>query len=115
MREKVVHVSRVEPKPVTEGGARGTRIRWLISKEDGAPNFSMRYFEIEPGGHTPRHSHPWEHEIFILEGEGLVEIGDREYEVGPGTAVFIPPDVFHSITNTGTGILKLLCLIPHVG
>jgi quercetin dioxygenase-like cupin family protein len=48
------------------------RIRKLITKHIGANNFVMRLFEIEPEGNTPLHTHPWEHEVFILEGEGAV-------------------------------------------
>jgi quercetin dioxygenase-like cupin family protein len=41
----------------------------VIGKQDGAQNFSMRVFEIAPGGHTPKHAHPWEHEMFIMRGK----------------------------------------------
>lgn len=57
-----------EPK---EEGAKNMRIRWLITKKDGAENFAMRLFEVEPNGYTPWHQHDWEHEVFILEGEGI--------------------------------------------
>jgi quercetin dioxygenase-like cupin family protein len=38
----------------------------------GAPNFVMRLFEIDPDGYSPFHTHAWEHEVFVLEGEGTV-------------------------------------------
>jgi quercetin dioxygenase-like cupin family protein len=44
----------------------------LITKEMGAPNFVMRLFEIDPDGYSPFHTHAWEHEVFVLEGEGTV-------------------------------------------
>jgi quercetin dioxygenase-like cupin family protein len=110
---KIIHYTEVQASEVREVGASGAKIRWLISKDDGAPNFSMRLFEIEPGGRTPLHSHPWEHEIFILEGRCKVIIGESEYLVGPGYAVYIPPNMRHTLINTGEGSLKLLCLIPH--
>jgi len=111
---KVVKVKDVKPEPVTEGGAKGVTVRWLISEKDGAPNFSMRYFEVEPGGKTPEHSHPWEHEMFILEGEGEVVIGNEKYRLAPFTAVYVPPNELHYVVNTSKDqVLKLLCLIPH--
>lgn len=58
-------------------GAEGVKIRVIISKEDGAPNCVMRRFTIEPGGHTPYHTHNWEHEIYVLSGEGEARQGDR--------------------------------------
>jgi len=67
---KAVHYTEVPAEDVKEDDASGVKIRWLISRRDGAENFAMRCFEIEPGGHTPRHSHDWEHEVFILKGGG---------------------------------------------
>jgi len=110
---KVVYPHEVEAAEVKEEGAEKAWIRWLISKEDGAPNFSMRFFEIEPGGRTPLHEHPWEHEVFILSGEGKVILGDEEKIVGPQAAIYIPPNLRHSFINVGREKLSLLCLIPH--
>jgi quercetin dioxygenase-like cupin family protein len=53
--------------------AEGVRIRKLISEKDGAKNFYMRVFEVDQGTQPPPpHSHPWEHEIYVLEGQGVV-------------------------------------------
>ena len=109
---RVVHFSDVERSRVEESGSKGTWVRWLISWEHGAPNFAMRMFEVEPGGNTPLHSHGWEHEIFILEGEAKIICGDEEHEAREGYAILIPPNVKHSIVNTGDRMLRLLCLIP---
>jgi len=110
---KAVHFSRVKTDEVTECGAEGTKIRWLITKDDGAEHFAMRLFEMAPGGHSPNHSHKWEHEVFILEGECLVICGGERKKVGPGYAVLIPSNVMHNFRNEGSGVLKFLCLIPH--
>ncbi|MGD0022688.1 MAG: hypothetical protein ABSC54_10345 [Smithellaceae bacterium] len=39
--------------------------RVVIGKNDRTNNFCMHIFEIAPGGHTPRHTHAWEHEMVI--------------------------------------------------
>jgi len=110
---KVVHISEVEALEVGEEGAEKAWIRWLISRDDGAPNFSMRLFEIDPGGRTPLHSHPWEHEAFILEGRCKLILGEDERMIGPGYAVYVPPSMRHSFINVGEGRLRFICLIPH--
>ena len=110
---KIVYPHEVEAAEVKEEGAEKAWIRWLISKEDGVPNFSMRFFEIEPGGRTPLHEHPWEHEVFILSGECKVILGDEEKIVGPQAAIYVPPNLRHSFINVGQEKLVLLCLIPH--
>ncbi len=110
---KVVHCEQVESAPVETEEAVGCRIRCLIGEPDGAPSFSMRQFEVAPGGYTPKHSHAHEHEVFVLEGTGVVLEGDTEHRLHPGTAVFVPPRAVHQFRNTGSGPLKFLCLITH--
>ena len=110
---KVVHYEQIESAPVETEEAVGCRIRCLIGEADGAPSFTMRQFEIAPGGRTPRHSHAHEHEVFVLEGTGVVMEGETEHALRPGTVVFVPPKAPHQFRNTGSGALKFLCLIPH--
>lgn len=111
--EKVGHYSIVKNEPVPENMATNTWIRWLIRKEDGAPTFAMRLFEVEPGGHIKAHHHPWEHEIFVLEGIGDVRIDNRVYRVTSGFFIYIPPNVEHEYWNRGSTPLKFICIIPH--
>lgn len=47
--------------PSSEEHGTGTNIQRLITEKEGAPNFSMRIINIEPGGATPYHRHSWEH------------------------------------------------------
>lgn len=110
---KALHYSKVKGEKVSECGAQEATVRWLITKDDGAENFAMRCFEMAPGGHSPHHSHKWEHEVFILNGKCLVVCRDQRKEVGPGFAVFIPPHTMHHFRNVGTGTLRFLCLVPH--
>jgi quercetin dioxygenase-like cupin family protein len=107
------------PAEEVEEGAQGVSIRWLIRDVDGAKNFFMRHFEIAPGGHTPRHSHPWEHEVFILEGNGVVLGAEGEKEFSPGDVIFVPAGEEHQFRNpslpgseTGEKPVAFLCLIP---
>jgi quercetin dioxygenase-like cupin family protein len=110
---KVVHYRDVPIEEIVEEGAKGIQVRWLISKSDGAENFAMRFFEVEPGGYTPHHSHDWEHEVFILSGEGVVVCEGEEREIREGYVVFVPPGAKHCFKNTGKERLIFLCLIPH--
>lgn len=110
---KVVHYEAIPAEEVRMDGAVGCRIRCLIGPEDHAPSFSMRQFEVAPGGHTPRHTHGYEHEVFVLEGQGVVLDGDTERPIISGSIVFVPPNRVHQFRNTGSVPLKFLCLIPH--
>ncbi len=108
---KVFRYQNVEVKDAEEGASK-LRVRWLITKEMGAPNFAMRLFEMEPEGYSPFHSHPWEHEVFILEGEGLVVGDGGEKKFRAGDVVFILPNEKHQFKNDGEKTVKFLCLVP---
>lgn len=97
---------------VAQEGARGCRMRELITGRVGAPTFAMRQFEIDPGGTTPYHSHPWEHEVYIQEGTGKVRTESGPRPFASGDAIFVPPDELHCFANTGESRLRFLCLIP---
>lgn len=112
---KVTHYEQVKSEPVEMEGADGCTVRWLIGDADGAPNFAMRQFEVAPGGHTPRHTHPYEHEVFVLEGEGVVYEGDTEHPLRTGDVVYVKPDEVHQFRNTSDAPIKFLCLIPNTG
>jgi quercetin dioxygenase-like cupin family protein len=110
---KVAHYEQIAASPVTTEGSFGCQIRCLVGPDDGAPSFSMRHFEVAPGGHTPRHTHGYEHEVFILEGTGVAFGAGGEQPLRPGVAVYVEPGEEHQFRNTGSGPLKFLCLIPH--
>ncbi len=108
----VRHYTDVRQDRVEIEGAKGVRVRWLISEREGAPTFALREFEIEAGGHTPYHSHDWEHEVFVLQGQGAAVSKEGEEPMNPGTAILVTPGEAHNFRNTGEGVLRFLCAIP---
>ncbi|MDA7980097.1 MAG: cupin domain-containing protein [Pirellulales bacterium] len=110
---KVTPAEAVKLQEVVMPGAERCQVRWLVDEDDGAPNFAMRQFEVAAGGYTPRHNHPYEHEVFVLAGQGVVMEGDKEHTLTPGTVVYIPPDEVHQFRNTGADPLRFLCLVPN--
>ena len=90
----------------------GKRLKWLLTKEIGAPNFEMRYFEIPESAEYSEGAHPWEHEIFVVKGEGILRSGGEERVIKPGDAVFIPSDETHGFQNPWEEALGLICVIP---
>ncbi len=109
---KVFNYRKVKAEDAGEGSFK-TTVRWLLTKDLGAENFAMRLFEIEPGGYTPFHSHPWEHEVFVLEGEGLLVGEKKEEKFRTDDVVFVPPNEKHQFKNLGDKTLKFICLIPY--
>jgi quercetin dioxygenase-like cupin family protein len=109
---KVIQYRQISPKIFEGNGAAGVTGRVAIGKGDGAGNFVMRIFEVSPGGHTPKHTHDWEHEVFAHCGKGEVFSGGAWHPFETGDAVFIPANEEHQIRNSGEENLLFLCLIP---
>jgi quercetin dioxygenase-like cupin family protein len=99
----------VAAEPVGEG----ITIRWVVGKPEGAPNFAMRVIEFAPQAVFVPHQHPYEHEIFVLEGEGVVEGPGGVIPMKPGTAIYVSPDEVHGYRNVGKGPLRFVCIVPH--
>jgi len=108
----IQHYTDVEVMIPEEQGVNGVKMRRVIAEKEGAENFVMRVFEIEPGGNTPLHTHAWEHEVFILSGNGIVvdESGDRE--VKTGDVVFVAGEEKHQFKNPTGQPWEFICLIP---
>jgi quercetin dioxygenase-like cupin family protein len=110
---RVQNYQDIDMKEVEMEGANGCRVRQLVGQVDQAPNFAMRQFEVAPGGHTPKHFHDYEHEVFVLEGEGVVVDGDQEQPLSSGDVVYVAPNDVHQFRNTGDSPMRFLCLVPN--
>lgn len=110
---KHVHYTDVSAEIPDVDGAKDVKIRWLISKKDGANNFAMRLFDIEPNGHTPLHQHDWEHEVFIVSGSGELRDQTKKEPCKKGDVVFVPSGEWHQFYNTSSELLQIICVIPY--
>ena len=110
---KHIHYKEVEPVPVTEAGARGITLRWAIGEKDGADNFFMRIIDFEAGSVSPSHSHQYEHEMFIINGQGSVELEGEIRELKKGDVLFVPPSAHHCFKSADG--MEMICLIPKQG
>jgi len=109
---KIKQYAEVEATHFETEAARGVAARVVIGKKDDAGNFFMRVFAISPGGFTPRHSHDWEHEMFVHAGDGEIYGNGRWNRIRSGNAVFIPANEEHQMKNTGKEQLLVVCLVP---
>jgi quercetin dioxygenase-like cupin family protein len=109
---KISPYTQVEATRFDSDIAKGVAARVVVGKADGAPNFCMRVFEIAPGGHTPRHAHAWEHEMFVHAGAGQVFADGQWRPLAAGNVLFIPGNEEHQMKNTGQETLVVVCLVP---
>ena len=109
---KITSLQQCEKTAVNLEGAKGAARQVPIGKADGAPNFSIRVFTLEPGGHTPHHIHESEHLNYILEGSGVAMEGDTPRAISKGDFVLVTPREKHQYRNTGEVPLVFMCMVP---
>lgn len=105
------NVGEVEPRPVEMEGVRGVRMALMVGRDHGAPHFALRHFVVEPGGNTPRHSHDYEHEVYVVDGGGTILLNGREQPIRGGDVIYVPADHEHQFKAAASG-LRFLCLVP---
>lgn len=89
----------------------GSEIRELLAHRNSCiRNQTLAEARLPPGTSTIPHHHVKTEEIYyILEGQGVMRVGEETSPVGPGDAIAIPPGAEHQLTNPGPGQLRLLC------
>lgn len=64
---------------------------------------------FEPGQKQKPHAHQGEDKIYcVLEGEGVIQIGDEEDCLSAGNAVLAPAGLTHGVTNRSSNRLVIL-------
>ena len=87
-------------------GERSFRV--LFSPQVGCLRMTM-FTGIIPSGRAPLHAHPHEEIVYILAGGGRLWIeADPVGELRPGSVVFVPIGVRHTLENTGPVDMKVL-------
>ncbi len=89
----------------------GSIIRELMHPAiHGNKNLSLAEAIVPVKTATFLHLHNNSEEIYyILEGKGIMTLGDKMFEVKAGDSICIFPKVAHQIQNTGKEPLKFLC------
>ena len=109
---KITNLKEIAVDKVEMDGAKDCMVQLAVTPRDGAPTFAMRVFEVAPGGHTPLHHHPYEHEIYVMEGSGTVWRDGNDVPLKPGDVLYIPADEQHQFKNAADKPFKFMCLIP---
>ncbi len=92
----------------------GVSAKVLVGPAEGAPNYRLRYFRVEPGGNTSLDQHDHDHGVLILHGRATVRLGDRQVVAGPRDVVYVPGNEVHQFSALGDEPLGFLCVIPAI-
>jgi quercetin dioxygenase-like cupin family protein len=107
---KVKNYRQIRAEPVLEEP--GVTVRWLISELEEQPEFAMRLYEIEPRAATTAHTHYWEHQVFVLSGQGVLIGEESEIPLVEGDMVYMSPLECHQFANKGNKMLRFLMMFP---
>lgn len=102
--------------PSEAGG--GTLLRFMVDDETvGAKHFSMfvNRLEVNVADGAGVHSHPVEHAFYILQGKGKFIIDGEEYIAEARSAVFVPADAPHMVSNAGDEPLEYVVIYAPQG
>ncbi|MFG0305446.1 MAG: cupin domain-containing protein [Phycisphaerales bacterium JB040] len=106
------NIDDAELTPVDMEGVKDTSMAVMVGRDDSAPNFAIRQFRVEPGGHTPRHAHDFEHEVFVLEGAGEVLLEGEYRPIRRGDVLYVPAEQEHQFRAAPGEGLRFLCMVP---
>ncbi len=74
----------------------------VMPETAGSRHLDYRISMYQPMAYVERHSHKVQEQVYhVLEGEGLMEIGNERRVVRKHDVIYLPPGVPHSISNTG--------------
>ncbi|MEA2015735.1 MAG: cupin domain-containing protein [Actinomycetota bacterium] len=106
--------SEFDPILMDDNGIKRVNFFPMLTAKDGTPTFAMRLFEIGPGGHTPRHSHDWEHEVYIISGDGFVFKDGKEESIEKDDFIYVGPSELHQF-RAGDNGMSMICVVPNRG
>ena len=98
----VGHVNDMPKIDMTPGGAKGAAKQVVV----------MRIMTLDVEGNSPQHSHDWPHINYVISGTGVLMMAGKEYPLTAGTCAYVPANVEHCFTNTGSENLEFICIVP---
>jgi quercetin dioxygenase-like cupin family protein len=96
-------------------GIEGVVKRVLVSPAEGWDGWVMRLFDVDPGGHTPRHRHDWPHINFVAAGRGVLYLDGAEHELAAGSYAYVPAGREHQFRAAADTPLSFVCIVPEAG
>jgi mannose-6-phosphate isomerase-like protein (cupin superfamily) len=100
---------------VALGTATGGRQFVLGATPDCGCASVTQFIGLIPPGRAPDHFHRYDEVIYVLEGEGTLEIGGESAPIRPGTCIHLPRTLVHCLANEGETELRVLGVFRPAG
>lgn len=109
------HRDAIEKKKQEHPSMKNVTKQILIGPEQGWNDHVMRLFTLGKGGYTARHTHPWPHVMYVVEGKGNLFINGENHLLVPGSVAFVPSEDEHQISNAAAEDFVFICIVPKIG
>lgn len=114
MMPQIENIYDAKMSPVQMEGTKGASMSIMIGREHNAPHFALRSIAVEPGGHTPKHQHDYEHEVFVVSGTGSILLEGNYHPIKAGDTILVPANELHQfkVADDASEDFRFLCLVP---
>lgn len=81
-----------------------------------SPGLTITQFAgLIPPGRAAEHHHDYDEMVHVLAGQGVIHLRSGDTPIGPGTAIYLPPQAPHCLENTGPEPLRVLGVFHPAG
>lgn len=88
----------------------------VLGPADGSEEIVVRYFRLEPGAGSPRHTHPFPHLVHVTEGLGFaIDSAGEKHLLKEGNHIYVAENELHSFENSGENEFCFYCTVPARG
>jgi quercetin dioxygenase-like cupin family protein len=101
------HILRIDSLPMVDRG-NGIQTIPLVTKEIGAKNITTGLTRFPAGAKVPLHSHNYDEQVTILEGEAEAEVDGQRHRLRPFDTTLVTADKPHRFVNVGPSRLTIL-------
>ena len=81
--------------------------RLLVTEDLGCLDVTQ-FVGLIPPGRAPLHSHTYDEVVYVVDGEGVLHLGDTDTPLAPGSCIHLPPLQEHCLENTGPTPMRVL-------
>jgi mannose-6-phosphate isomerase-like protein (cupin superfamily) len=100
----VLTVREAEQEPIPAG----TRtFKYIVNHRVGCRN-ATQFVGFIPKSKAPFHTHTYEEVIYVIDGAGIIHVGESSIPVKAGSSIYLPPLLRHCIENPNEQTIRLL-------
>jgi quercetin dioxygenase-like cupin family protein len=108
----IVNAASVPIENLEKKGAERVKVRYLVDERQGSERFALRLYSVEKSGQTPLDRHEYEHQVYVLAGQGFLRQSEdiALQTLHTGDVVFIPSNAVHQFVNEREEPFVFLCV-----